>query len=135
MYDQAMRLVLACVVLAACSAKPAPQPPKPPNTELIVGTYERHPPDGTTAAWFRADGSITVAHEKGELDTKPLAVGFWKLDGDQLTITYNKGEMCPAGAEGTYKVVISKVGIHFSKVADSCDRRAKMDGQTWFRVR
>jgi hypothetical protein len=136
MYDRAMRLILACVVVAAtaCSEKPAPQPPKRPNTELIVGKYERHPPAGTTAAWFRADGSVTIAHEKAELDTKPLAVGTWKLEGDQLTLVYNKGEMCPAGAEGTYKIVLSRVGVHFSKVEDSCDRRAKMDGETWYRV-
>src|SRR5690348_1528768 len=86
MYDGAMRLILACGVLAACGGKPAPEPPKPPNTDLIVGKYERHPPDGTTAAWFRADGSVTIAHEKAELDTKPLAKGSWKLDGDQLTL-------------------------------------------------
>lgn len=135
MYDRGMRLVLIAAVVAGCGGKPAPQPPKAPNTELIVGQFERHPPDGTTAAWFRGDGSVTIAHDKAELDTKPLASGSWKLDGDQLTMTYDKGEMCPAGAAGTYKVVISKVGIHFTKVDDSCDRRAKMDGQTWFRVR
>jgi hypothetical protein len=134
MYDRAMRLALACVVLSACGGKPAPVPPKPPNTDLIVGKYERHPPDGTTAAWFRADGSITIAHEKAELDTKPLAKGFWKLDGDQLTISYDSGEMCPKGVEGTYKVVLSKIGVHFTKVEDRCDRRAKMDGQTWYRL-
>jgi len=135
MYDRGMRLVLIAVAVAACGGKPAPMPPKAPNTELIVGEYERHPPDGTTAARFRGDGSITVAHAQSEIDTKPLAVGTWKLDGDQLTLTYNQGDMCPPGAAGTYKVVISKVGIHFTKVDDSCDRRAKMDGQTWFRIR
>jgi len=129
-----MRVVLACVVLGACGGKPAPVPPKRPNTELIVGKYERHPPDGTTAAWFRADGSVAIAHEKSELDKKPLAKGSWKLDGDQLTLTYDSGEMCPAGVTGTYKVVLSKIGVHFSKVDDSCDRRARMDGQTWYRL-
>lgn len=135
MYDRAMRTLLVCALVAACGGKPAPQPPKPPNTDLIVGKYERHPPDGTTAAWFRADGSITVAHEKGDLDTKPLAKGTWKLDGDQLTMTYESGEMCPAGSTGTYKIVLSKIGVHFTKVDDDCDRRAKMDGQTWYRIR
>lgn len=132
-YRRDMRIVLLAAVLAGCGGKPPPQPPKRPNTELIVGKYERHPPAGTTAAWFRADGSVTIAHEKGELDTKPLAVGTWKLDGDQLTLVYTKGEMCPAGVEGTYKIVLSRVGVHFTKVEDSCDRRAKMDGETWYR--
>ena len=76
-----------------------------------------------------------VAHEEKELDGKPLAEGTYKLDGDKLTIVYSKGEMCPAGVEGTYSVVISKVGIHFAKVEDACERRAKMDGETWFRVK
>ena len=129
-------LAVGLLVLAACgSGHPAAGPPKRPNTELIVGEFARRPPDGTTAARFRGDGSITVAHEQKELDAKPLAQGSWKLDGDQLTMTYDKGEMCPAGSSGTYKVVISKIGIRFTKVEDSCDRRAKMDGQTWYRIK
>jgi hypothetical protein len=128
-----MRAVLLVALIAGCSDKPPPQPPKRPNAELIVGEFERHPPAGTTAARFRGDGSITVAHEVKELDSKPLAVGTWKLDGDKLTLTYQKGEMCEAGAEGTYTVVISKVGIHFAKVEDRCERRAKIDGETWYR--
>jgi hypothetical protein len=76
---------------------------------------------------------VTVAHDAKELDSKPLAVGTYKLDGDKLTLVYQKGEMCEAGAEGTYQVVISKVGIRFTKVDDPCERRAKMDGETWYR--
>jgi hypothetical protein len=29
--------------------------------------------------------------------------------------------------------VLSRVGIRFTKVDDACDRRAKMDGETWYR--
>jgi hypothetical protein len=43
--------------------------------------------------------------------------------------------MCKAGVAGVYKIVLSKVGIHFTKVQDACDDRAKIDGQTWFRVK
>ena len=78
---------------------------------------------------------MTVAHDRSQLDTKPLAGGSFQLDKDQLTLTYNSGNMCPAGSTGVYKVVISKVGIHFTKVNDDCADRAKIDGQTWFRVR
>jgi len=124
-------LLLACVLLAC--GKPDPMPPKRPNTELIVGEFARKPPVGTTAARFRGDGSVTIAHEASELDSKPLATGMFKLDGDKLTLVYSSGEMCPAGVEGTYTVVISKVGIHFAKVEDACERRAKMDGETWYR--
>jgi hypothetical protein len=129
-----MRVTLLLLVLAACG-KPEPMPPKRPNDELIVGEFARKPPVGTTAARFRGDGSVVIAHEAGELDTKPLASGSWKLDGDKLTLVYDKGEMCPAGAEGTYTVVISKVGIRFTKVDDACERRAKMDGETWYRIK
>jgi hypothetical protein len=125
---------LALIVVAACGgADHAAVPPKPPNNELILGEFARRPPDGTTAARFRADGSITVAHDRNSLDTKPLATGRFELQGDQLTLTYQTGEMCPAGSTGAYKVVVSKVGIHFTKVADDCAGRAKIDGQTWFR--
>ena len=107
---------------------------KRPNNELIVGSFERHPPDGTTIARFQGDGTVTVAHDKADLDRKNLAVGQYKLDGDSLTLTYTQGEMCKPNEVGTYKVVLSKIGIRFAKVSDPCDRRAKIDGQTWFRT-
>lgn len=110
-------------------------PPKKPNNELIIGEFARRPPDGTTAARFRADGSVTVAHDQNLLDTKPLATGTWALDKDQLTLTYSGGEMCHGGGPGVYKVVLSKIGIHFTKVSDDCEQRAKLDGQTWRRVK
>jgi hypothetical protein len=127
--------VASLVVLgvAACASKPDPIPPKPPNTELIVGKFARRPPAGTTAAWFRADGSVTLASKVDEIDTKPIASGSFKLDGDVLTLVYDKGEMCEPGVEGTYKVVISKIGIRFTKITDACERRARIDGETWFR--
>lgn len=128
-------LAFACVALTACGPSHEPVPPKAPNNELIIGEFARKPPAGTTAARFRADGSVVIAHEQKELDGKPLATGTFKLDGDNLTLVYNSGEMCPAGVEGTYTVVISKVGIRFTKVDDSCDRRAKMDGEIWYRVK
>src|SRR5690349_5809797 len=125
-----MRVTLLLLALGACG-KPDPMPPKRPNTELIVGEFTRKPPAGTTAARFRADGSVVIAHEASELDSKPLASGTFKLDGDQLTLTYTSGEMCPSGVAGVYSVVISRVGIRFTKVDDACERRAKMDGETW----
>lgn len=128
-----MHRFVIVALLAGCGSKPEPLPPKRPNNELIVGEFARKPPVGTTAARFRSDGSVVIAHEAKELDTKPLAEGTYKLDGDKLTLVYSKGEMCDAGVEGTYTVVISKVGIHFAKVDDPCERRAKMDGETWYR--
>jgi hypothetical protein len=130
-----MRLALALLAasIVACSTKPDPMPPKRPNDELIVGKFSRRPPVGTTAAWFRADGSITLASKLEEIDTKPIAQGQFKLDGDKLTLVYDKGEMCEPGVEGIYTVVISKIGIRFTKVDDPCERRARIDGETWFR--
>src|SRR5262245_44792959 len=67
-YRRAMRSPWICGWLAALAAAPLtacsePQsvPPKRPNTELIVGEYERHPPDGETAVRFRGDGSVRIA--------------------------------------------------------------------------
>jgi len=128
-----MRKLLLLSLLIGCE-KPPPQPPKRPNQELIVGEFERRPPVGTTAARFGADGSIVVAHERSELDRKPLAQGTYKLEGDKLTVSYSSGEMCEAGVEGTYSVVLSRVGIRFKKLDDACERRAKMDGETWYRA-
>jgi len=130
--------VAAVVSFAACKEPPRPVPPKAPNTELILGEYERHPPEGTTAIRFRADGSVRLAKTRALLDTEPpLAVGTWTVDGTKLTLTYEQG-MCaetPGDKAGVYNVVISKVGIHFTKVEDSCERRSAIDNQTWWRLK
>src|SRR5438552_2190971 len=86
-------LLMVVVLLgAACSSQPHAVPPKRPNTELIVGEYERHPPDGETAVRFRADGSVRLAKSRSQLDAEPpLASGTWKLEGGKLTLTYDKG--------------------------------------------
>src|SRR5689334_15455661 len=111
-----MRCVLVALVALGCSSSSTgPQPPKRPNDELIVGEFERHPPDGTTAIRFRGDGSVTVAHDRASLDSKTLATGSFHVEHDQVTLAYNSGDMCPSGVEGVYKVVISRVGIHFTK--------------------
>lgn len=132
-----IRLSLAMTSLAACSSGPQALPPKPPNPELIVGAYERHRPQGETAIRFRADGSVRLAKNRAELDGEPaLATGRWRLDGARLTLTYDQG-LCAERASdrtGVYDVVISKVGIRFTKVEDSCERRASLDGQTWWRI-
>jgi hypothetical protein len=129
------RALLVAIVLSGCGGGSDRHavPPKRPNNELIMGEFARRPPDGTTAARFRADGSVVVAHNKNELDTKPLATGTFQLEKDQLTLTYTGGDMCKGGGPGVYKVVLSKIGIRFTKVSDDCEQRAKLDGQTWFR--
>ena len=127
---------LTPILLAACSSGAADRvPPKAPNTELIVGTFERRPPDGTTVARFQGDGTVTIAHDAATLDRKNLAVGSYKLDGAQLTLSYTSGEMCKPSETGTYKVVISKIGIRFTKVNDPCTDRSKIDDQTWHRAK
>ena len=108
---------------------------KAPNTELIVGKFERRPPDGTTVARFQGDGTVTIAHDEASLDRKNLAVGSYQLDGDKLTLTYASGDMCKPNETGNYKVVISKIGIRFTKVDDPCTDRSKIDGQTWYRAK
>src|SRR6185436_658948 len=118
--------------LAACAYEPHAVPLKPPNTELIVGEYERHPPEGETAIRFRADGSVRLAKNRSQLDAEPpLATGSWKLDGARLTLTYDHGVCAerPGDRAGVYSVVISKIGIHFTKVEDSCERRSAINGQ------
>ncbi len=132
-----MRSLPFLVLLAACAPEHHAVPPKAPNNELIVGEYERHPPDGTTAIRFRGDGSVRLAKTKADLDgTESIATGTWKTDGNKLTLTYAQGACTDSEAEktGTYDVVISRVGIHFKKVEDACQRRSAIDGQTWWRV-
>jgi hypothetical protein len=122
-------------LLAACGggSDHGPVPPKAPNNELIVGEFQRRPEDGTTAIRFRADGSVTLAHDPAKLDGETLATGTFQLDHDQLTLSYDKG-MCAGRGPGVYKVVISKIGIRFTKMSDTCDQRAKIDGQIWRRL-
>jgi len=122
------------LVLVACGSQHQGVK-KAPNEELIVGEYERHPPDGTTVINFKPDGSLELAHDRASLGTKNLATGTFELQGSDMTLTYTGGEMCNGQGAGHYQVVISRIGIRFTKVDDPCDQRAKMDGQTWFRVK
>src|SRR5215831_16223156 len=124
MRRHAVWLVLLVASPIACSgSQHRAVAPKRPNTELIVGEYERHPPEGETAIRFRADGSVRLAKNRGQLDAEPaLAAGSWTLDGGRLTLTYDHG-ICterPGDRAGAYTVVISRIGIHFTKVEDSC---------------
>ncbi len=128
-----MRRLLCIAVVVACGSSHDPIPPKKPNNELIVDTFERRPPNGTTAIRFRADGSVDVARSKDKLDLEPIANGTWQLDKDQLTLTYTKGA-CEGSGPGVYQVVLSKLGIHFKKVSDDCAQRAKLDGEVWRRA-
>ncbi|HEU0031058.1 MAG TPA: hypothetical protein VFQ53_10535 [Kofleriaceae bacterium] len=133
-----MRWPLACVLIASCSGGPQAVPPKRPNNELIVGDFARKPPDGETAVRFGSDGSFFTAKTKGELEHTPhLAEGTYKLDGDQLTFSNARGQCTESEGDkvGTYKVVVSRVGIRFSKVTDSCEARSRLDGQTWWRIK
>jgi hypothetical protein len=127
--------LLLLAVLPACpSSTPDPQPPKKPNNELVVGDFARKPPDGDMAVRFGSDGRFFFAKTKSELDKSGhLADGSFHVEGDQLTFIADKG-MCADGAKtGTYKVVISKIGIRFTKVDDGCADRARLDGQTLWR--
>src|SRR5437773_9225766 len=99
-------VVVVAAALAACSSPPDPVPRKRPNTELIVGEFERRKPDGETAVIFAGDGSLKLAKNKAELEHTPhLADGSWKLDGDQLTLSYDQGQCQDGDAKvGVYKV-------------------------------
>ena len=130
-------LTLAAVVLGSgCPAKD-PIPPKRPNTELIAGSYERHQPDGETAIRFQPDGGYRIAKNRMQFDVEPaVGTGTYTIDKDTLTIEASKG-MCAESAgtkTGTYKIVLSKIGIRFTKLSDTCVRRSKFDGQTGWRV-
>lgn len=125
---------LLLIVLVGCSSSHQGAT-KRPNEELIVGQYERHPPAGTTVIDFKPDGSLEEAHDRGSLGSKDLATGTFDLQGSDMTLTYTGGDMCKGSGPGHYKVVISKVGIRFTMVDDPCAQRAKMDGETWFRVK
>jgi hypothetical protein len=123
------------LVLAACSSTPDPVPPKRPNNELVVGDFARKPPDGELAVRFGADGTFFFAKTKNELDKPPhLADGTYKVEADQLTFTADKGMCADSAKSGSYKVVISKIGIRFTKVDDGCEDRARLDGKTMWRI-
>jgi hypothetical protein len=133
-----MRILLIAAVLAACSTSAERPPPKRPNNELIVGDFERHKPDGETAIRFDIDGKFRIAKTRAEIERTPyIGEGTFKLDGDELTFTSDKGSCTESAGDkvGTYKVMISKIGIRFVKVTDSCQRRSAMDGQTWWRTK
>lgn len=133
-----MRVCLLLAIAACSGSDKMVAPPKPPNNELIIDTFERKPPDGTTAIRFRADGSFRIGHDRSQIDKDPpVAAGTWKLDKDQLTLHNDAGQCAdkPATKDGTYQVVISKIGVHFKKQQDSCEARGRIDGQTWWRLK
>ena len=130
-----MRRAVVCVLVAACGTPSDRPPPQAPNNELVVGDFARKPPDGEMAVRFGRDGSFFFAKTKGDLDKPPhLADGTFQVAGEQLTFTATKG-MCEGGGAGSYKVVISKIGIRFTKVEDGCADRARLDGQTLWRLK
>lgn len=137
-----MRSLLVAFLLIGCgggdAASPHAVPPKRPNNELINGEYERHPPDGTAAMRLRADGSYRIAKNKAELDKDPPIVeGHYTLEKDLLTLTAEKGACADdeLAKVSVYKVVLSKVGIRFTKDTETCTARQTMDGTTWFRAK
>jgi hypothetical protein len=131
-----MRISIAAVVLAAaaCSSSDTPTTtPKAPNDELIVGVFERRAPS-TTAYRFKRDGTLVVAASRDKLDDDPpVAAGQWTLAENTLSLDYSSGDCADAGP-GRYTVVISKIGIRFTKLDDKCESRAKLDGQTVWRI-
>jgi len=108
--------------------------PKPPNDQLITGDYERHSPDSHTAIRFEKDGTVKLAHDKTKLDGETIASGTYTLDKDQLTLIYNEG-VCANDGPGVYKIVVSKVGIRFTKVDDACEQRSRIDNEVWHRIK
>lgn len=135
-----MRFLLVASFLIACGGSESPHavPPKKPNNELVVGEYERHPPDGTAALRLRGDGSFRITKTKADLDKEPPIVeGKWQLDKDTLTLTAEKGACSgdELNKSSIYKVVLSKVGIRFAKDTETCTERATMDKTTWFRIK
>src|SRR2546423_9005116 len=113
------RWFVVCLLVACGSEKGQPMPPKKPNNELIVGDYERKKPSGEQAFRFDNNGNYFVVKNKGELDHTPhVADGTYKVEGNKLTFSADKGACSETAAEkaGTYEIVISKVGIRFVKV-------------------
>ena len=127
--------ICLCLCLASCGpSHPAP-PLKKPNDELIVGDFTRRGADGKAAIRFARDGTYRFVEDKAKLDKDPpLGAGTWKVSGDQLTLSAQSGLCADGPRDATYKVVVSKVGVRFEKVSDDCERRATMDGQTWWRL-
>ena len=128
-------VVAACGGITACGGKePVSRIPKKPNNELIVGDFERHAP-GTTAYRFGNDGSFFAAKTKAELERTPhLSEDTYTVDQDKLTFTAVRGDC--ANQAGSYKVVLSKVGIRVvEKIEDECEARTHLVGQTLWRIK
>src|SRR5580704_13750489 len=108
-------LSLCPVLVVACGGEqhgPRAAVVKPPNDALVLGTFERRPPLGTTAIEFDKDGTVKLAHDKSKLAKETLATGTWTVDKDscgsnstqcQLTLNYTEGE-CAQDGPGTYMI-------------------------------
>jgi len=129
-----VRFAILIAVLASCGKEPVSRIPKKPNNELIIGDFERHAP-GTTAYRFGNDGSYFSAKTKAELERTPhLDEGTYTVDADKLTLTSVRGEC--QGKAGTYKVILSKIGIRVTELEqDECEHRTHLVGQTLWRIK
>ena len=107
--------------------------PKPPNDALIVGsTSATHPPARPRSASIATARSSSPTTRPSSPPTRPSRPARGRSTSDQLTLTYTEGE-CAQDGPGVYKVVLSKIGVHFTKVDDACESRSHMDNEVWRR--
>jgi hypothetical protein len=100
----------------------------------LVGTFHRADERGTVMR-FAPDGTCSVAGSVEGL-SDPSHRCTWKLEGARLTFTNTQGSCAETESTrvGVYDVVVRDHDISFKKVADTCDRRMSIDGETWERL-
>ena len=117
-----MRWLIPAVVLFAGCPEKQPVPPKPPNTDLIAGVYERHKPDGETAIRFESNGSYRIAKNREQFDVEPaVGTGTYKIDAatnpKALDLTHTSGPDKGQTVLGIYTLTGDSLKICFGDPA------------------
>ncbi len=143
-------LAIALILLSGCSppatAVPEPTATEAPPTEVVleptastlslevlIGTWEKDA--GTGVNQFNEDGVMVHANSKFVLDSAPLTLGQFRLDGNLLIMTTDEGRICE-GITATYAIALTEEGKLYTEVVeDECDDRVtSFHDKLWSRI-
>lgn len=151
--NSASALVIGSILLSGC-APPAPATvvPEPtateaPPTEVVseptastvsrgdlIGTWEKDA-GSSGAIQFNEDGTMVHASSKIVFSSSPLTLGQFRLDGNLLIMTTEKGRICE-GITATYAIALTEEGkLHTEVVEDECNARVtSFHDRLWSRI-
>ncbi len=124
----------SCLVLIVVLVGCAHRAPTPDTAEVLVGDWASPVAHGRFMR-FTADGKLSLALNAADLGSAKTT-GTWSLTGNSLTFTNLTGACSspPTDQVGVYTAEFVGGALRFSKLADACEARSSIDGETWTRL-